>query len=136
MKQKENLKFGELVHRLRKEKKLSLGELEKASGVGKGYIWELEHGVKDNPSIDIVQKISRALDVPASLLLGETQDEWKAGDIFPRGLKEFLDAKKRGGTPLTAADVLLLQQTQYRMRKAPTPESWEALYKQLKESLK
>jgi len=63
-------RLGELIRALREERGMSLGDLERASGVGKGYLWELETETKANPSVDILQKIARAFEVPASRLIG------------------------------------------------------------------
>jgi XRE family transcriptional regulator of biofilm formation len=126
--EEEGLKLGELIHALREDRGMSLGDLEKASGVGKGYIWELEQGAKDNPSVEIIQKISRALDVPASKLLGEPAAGQATADALPRGLKEFLEKAETSGTPVPAEDISMLQQIRYRGKRPRSAEDWALLY--------
>lgn len=121
-------KFGDLLHVLRKDRGMSLGELERASGVGKGYLSELEQGAKGNPSVEIVQKISRALDVPMSKLLGETETEGGILGTLPRGLKDFIDRAEQQGSPIPAEYVSWLQRIPFRGKKLRTAEDWAFLY--------
>jgi transcriptional regulator with XRE-family HTH domain len=107
---------------------MSLGELERASGVGKGYLSELEQGAKGNPSVEIVQKISRALDVPVSKLLGETGAEGNISGTLPRGLKDFIDRAEQQGSPIPAEYVSWLQRIPFRGKKLRTAEDWAFLY--------
>lgn len=41
---------------------MSLGELERKSGVSKSYLSELENGIKINVGIDILCKLAKALE--------------------------------------------------------------------------
>lgn len=53
---------GKKIKRLRLKKKMSLTDLSKISGVSKSYLSDLEIGVRNNPSIDIIKKIAKGLD--------------------------------------------------------------------------
>lgn len=61
MKENEFENIGEYIRSVRNEKGMSINELVKQSGVSKGYISQIENN-KFNPSLDIVRKISNALD--------------------------------------------------------------------------
>lgn len=54
---------------LRESKGLTLKELSENSGVHLSYISSLERGEKSNPSIDVVKKLSKALDITEQELL-------------------------------------------------------------------
>ena len=49
------------IKKLRNEKGLTLVKLSDLSGVSVGYLCHLEKGSRSNPSIDVMEKISKAL---------------------------------------------------------------------------
>lgn len=49
------------VKKLREEKGITLVKLSEMSGVSVGYLCHLEKGSRKNPSIGIMEKISKAL---------------------------------------------------------------------------
>lgn len=61
--------FGSNLKDLMNAKKVSNYQLSKMSGIAKGYITELENGVKDNPSMKIVCKICKVLEVTPNELI-------------------------------------------------------------------
>lgn len=50
------------VKYIREQKGITLLQLSKVSGVSVGYLCHLEKGTRNNPSIDVMEKISKALD--------------------------------------------------------------------------
>ncbi|RXJ04049.1 XRE family transcriptional regulator [Anaerobacillus alkaliphilus] len=54
---------GESIRELRKKKRMSIDQLSDLSGVSKSYISYIERGLQNNPSIAVIEKISKALDV-------------------------------------------------------------------------
>lgn len=56
-----------LIKQIRKERKISLKQLSKKSGVSKTHINDIENGYKQ-PSLEIVIKLSKALNVPIQSL--------------------------------------------------------------------
>ncbi|WP_313558840.1 helix-turn-helix domain-containing protein [Ruminiclostridium cellobioparum] len=56
-----NKKSNNNLKMLRESKGMTLKELSKSSGVHLSYISSLERGEKSNPSIDIIQKLSKGL---------------------------------------------------------------------------
>jgi len=61
--------LGALLTRLREERGLTQLELAKTAGVAQGYISALEAGQKNNPSVAVMRKLAKALNVPISKLL-------------------------------------------------------------------
>jgi XRE family transcriptional regulator, master regulator for biofilm formation len=54
---------GNLLQKIRQEKGYSLNRLSKLTGISKSYLSLLERHIQKNPSIDIIEKIAKALDV-------------------------------------------------------------------------
>jgi transcriptional regulator with XRE-family HTH domain len=61
--------LGEKIHRLRKEKRLSLEKLGELTDSSKSYIWELENKNPPRPSADKIAKIAAVLGVTADYLV-------------------------------------------------------------------
>ncbi|MGH9326709.1 MAG: helix-turn-helix domain-containing protein [Terriglobia bacterium] len=55
--------IGERIKQLREQKRLSQGDIEKASGLLRCYISRVEHG-HTVPSLDTMERFAAALDVP------------------------------------------------------------------------
>ncbi|MDF2653006.1 MAG: hypothetical protein K0Q73_8811, partial [Paenibacillus sp.] len=55
--------FGEYIKSLRKSKKMTIRQLELYSGVSNAYISQIERGLRDIPSPDILEKLSKHLGV-------------------------------------------------------------------------
>lgn len=59
----ESQSIGEFIRSKRKEKGLSVRELARRTGVSQPYLSQLETGSHNNPSLDILRKICKQLDV-------------------------------------------------------------------------
>jgi transcriptional regulator with XRE-family HTH domain len=76
----------------------SLQQVADEVGASKAHIWELETGRAKNPSIDLLMKLAKTLDVSVSNLVDENPG---APDDSPelvalyRELKELSDADRR-----------------------------------------
>jgi transcriptional regulator with XRE-family HTH domain len=57
------------IREIRKLKNLTLGQLSLLAGVSKSYINDLENGIKQKPSYEVLIKISKALNVTIEELL-------------------------------------------------------------------
>ena len=57
---------GSKIAEIRHKRGISLSKLSRESGVSKGYLSELENGIKENPNIEILDKIAKALDISVS----------------------------------------------------------------------
>ena len=49
------------IREYRQEKKMLMKELAEKSGISIGYLSHLENGSRDNPSTEVMEKISNAL---------------------------------------------------------------------------
>lgn len=49
------------IKKIREEKGLTLIKLSNLSGVSVGYLCHLERGTRNNPSIEVMERISKAL---------------------------------------------------------------------------
>lgn len=61
--------LGEKIHKLRKEKGLTLEKLAELTDSSKSYIWELENKTPPRPSAEKLSKIAQQLGVNVEYLL-------------------------------------------------------------------
>lgn len=121
------------LRRLRQEKQLSLPVLSLQAGVSKGYVYSLEKGEMDNPSVDVLFKIAKVLDCTIADLTGEAKTV--ARDVeadIPDSLVQFAKLKRRAGDPLSPEDLQSLARTQFRGKRPQTVEDWQYLFEFLK----
>ncbi len=70
------------MKKIRQAKKMSMTELAEKSKVAKSYISSIERNIKVNPSIQVLEKISKILEVPLNYILStddtpdEIDEEW------------------------------------------------------------
>lgn len=76
------------LKQLRTATRKSLQDLANEVGASKAHIWDLETGRATNPSIELLTKLSRALNVSVAELIGET-----AASEEPELLAMFRDLK-------------------------------------------
>lgn len=57
------------IKEFRKLKSLTISQLSYKSGIARGYITELENGKYENPSLQIICKLSRALNITPNELI-------------------------------------------------------------------
>ena len=84
------MNFGRRLHELRIAKRLSLQDVANAAGISKAHIWNLEKGVSDNPSVELVMKLAELFRVRVADLVGENPE---AGDAEPEMVAMFRDLK-------------------------------------------
>ncbi|WP_309089093.1 helix-turn-helix domain-containing protein [Domibacillus sp.] len=104
------MSIGESIRSFRLKKELSLTELASRCGITTSYISSVERGIQTNPSIGVLQKIARELDVPVHHLINhhglpieeELNEEWRtlAREAIQSGVskeqfKAFLAFRKR-----------------------------------------
>jgi transcriptional regulator with XRE-family HTH domain len=66
---------GDKIHKLRKQKGLTLERLGELSDSSKSYIWELENKRPPRPSADKIAKIAAVLGVTADFLVDEREEK-------------------------------------------------------------
>ncbi len=118
--------LGERIRRLRTAVGWSPGRLAKESGVSRAYLWQLETGGKDRPSLDILERLAKALGVGVSeftdLDSPRSSDDW-----LPPGLAELLRTKgKQLG--ITDDDIEVMRNIHFRGNRPEAPEDYELLY--------
>jgi len=62
--------LSQVLQRLRAGKGLTQVELATKAKVTQAYVAKLESGAKTNPSLEILERLARALGVPVAELLG------------------------------------------------------------------
>lgn len=77
--------IGDNIQRIRKKKGLSLSELAERAQISKSYLSNIERSLNQNPSIQIIEKLARVLNVDFRALLGSKP----INEVFPES--EWLD---------------------------------------------
>ncbi|PFG04366.1 helix-turn-helix transcriptional regulator [Bacillus sp. es.034] len=70
---------GEKIKEFREKKGMTIIELSNQSGISKSYISSIERGIQENPSIQILDKLSIALGVALNQILEcnpNIDEEW------------------------------------------------------------
>ncbi|MEH7351666.1 helix-turn-helix domain-containing protein [Gottfriedia acidiceleris] len=66
--------IGKIIHETRKKRGFTLSELAKKADISKSYLSNIEREINYNPSIQVLEKLSKVLDVDMSTLLGKNVD--------------------------------------------------------------
>jgi transcriptional regulator with XRE-family HTH domain len=125
--------LAENLKRRRLQKQWTQPILAEKAEVSKGYIYMLEAGEMDNPSLDILHKIATALDCTIADLIGDPKVKRK--DVpteIPESLQKFARHKRKAGEPLTEDDLKNLARTEFRGKRPETVDDWAYLYEFLK----
>jgi len=69
--------IGKNIQELRKKKGLTLSELAEQANISKSYLSNIERELNDNPSIQVMNKISTVLGVDVRTLLGLKEESQK-----------------------------------------------------------
>lgn len=65
------MSFGAKLHELRIGKAMSLQDVANAVGISKAHVWNLEKGLSENPSMDLLVKLADLFRVRVADLVGE-----------------------------------------------------------------
>lgn len=68
------MSFAQQLHQLRVAKRLSLQDVADKVGISKAHVWNLEKGLSDNPSMELVVKLAGLFRVRVADLVGENPD--------------------------------------------------------------
>ena len=127
------MSLAENLKRIRLQKQMTQPELADAAHVSKGYVYTLETGDMDNPSLDVLLKIANALDCTIADLSGEPKVVAKdTSTEISESLLQFAKQKRRTGDKLTDDDLQSLARTQFRGKRPQTVDDWAYLYEFLK----
>ena len=83
------MSIGLRIRQLREHKRLSQGDIERATGMLRGYISRVEHG-HTVPSLETLQRFAGALDVPLYRFFYTGEDEPAASGGKPSSTLEEL----------------------------------------------
>lgn len=99
------IKVGEIIRAKREGKNISLSDFAKELDISPGYLSQIENGIKKNPNLEILLKITNRLDIDLFMLLGIERQEENYFLKIPSLLKLTL-AKDRYNKALEEAEVL------------------------------
>jgi transcriptional regulator with XRE-family HTH domain len=123
----------ELAERIKKrmeEKDITLADLARATGVAKGYLWEILDGRAKKPSANTLFEIAKFLGTSIGDLLGKESSKQPSSRV-PAPLQEFADEEK-----LPKEDIHMLTAISFRGKQPKTKEDWRFLYESIKRSIR
>lgn len=103
--------LGARLHELRVRDRMSLQDVARAVGISKAHVWNLEKGMSDNPSMDLLLKLAELFRVRVADLVGENP---AAESEAPEMVAMFRDLKSLSERDREAIRVLMEQ-----MRRRP-----------------
>ena len=68
------MSFAHRLHALRTAHRLSLQAVADAIGISKAHVWNMEKGITDNPSMELVVKLAGLFRVRVADLVGENPE--------------------------------------------------------------
>ncbi len=122
--------LGEKLRQLREEKDWSSVRLARESGISRAYLWQIESGNKQSPSLQVLQKLCGALSVTLSDLCDVERPGIVLEGLSP-GLAMFVE-KRAVELGVHKADVETLKNIRFRGRQPDKPEDWELMFLFLK----
>ncbi len=113
---------------LRTAKGLSVIELAEASGVSPPYIWQIEKGMKKNPSGEVLKRLAAGLGTTVAELL-ETSLAIPKETLaeVPSSLRRLVRRKARQ-LDLREEDIEMLKGINFRGRQPDKEEDWELIF--------
>lgn|SRR5690606_37131882 len=113
--------FGEYIRKLRKEREMTIRQLELYSGVSNSYLSQMENGKRGIPSPDIIKKLAKGLRVDYDLLMkkaGYITEDDNVNDIDPE-LRQFINDVKvwYKDAPKTKEEKLKLMKDMFELIK-------------------
>ncbi|MCH6267623.1 helix-turn-helix domain-containing protein [Neobacillus citreus] len=76
---------GKKLQRLRTEKGYSITKLSLLTGISKSYLSLLEREIQTNPGLEVLDRISGALEIPVELLISKESEDETAISATPTG---------------------------------------------------
>lgn len=88
--------IGEKIKKYRHEKGITLTELAERSNVSKSYLNSLERNIKDNPSINLIKRIAKELNIDIANILDD-EDLYKRSSNEEYDWNHFIEEAKKAG---------------------------------------
>lgn len=107
------MSFAKRLHDLRMANRLSLQDIADRVGISKAHVWNLEKGIADNPSMELVVKLADLFRVRVADLVGENPD---GANEEPAMVAMFRDLKKLEPRDRETIRVLMDQLRQSRLK--------------------
>lgn len=118
---------GERIQRLLEDRRMSLGDLHRESGIAKGYLSELVNETMETPrkpSAETLYAIGTVLGVSVGDLLGKTLPSSDDVNAWPPGLAEYVRDNN-----IPPEDARMLAGIRARGRTPVTPEDWKHVHR-------
>lgn len=100
------MSFSRKLHDLRIRDRMSLQDVASAVGISKAHVWNLEKGLSENPSIELVVKLADLFRVRVADLVGENPN---AETEEPEMVAMFRDLKQLSERDRETIQVLMDQ---------------------------
>ena len=100
------MSLGARLHELRVRDRMSLQDVADAIGISKAHVWNLEKGMSDNPSMEMLLKLADLFRVRVADLVGENP---AAESEAPEMVAMFRDLKSLSERDREAIRVLMEQ---------------------------
>jgi transcriptional regulator with XRE-family HTH domain len=130
--------IGHRINSLRTEQGIPLPTLAEKAGISKGLLYSIENAEKEpNPSLDTLNKISKALGITVAELLGRgaVQSKRQLPERIVPELKKMIEAMRKESEPVNEAALDALYVLQEREGAPKTAEDWQWLYRSICMSL-
>lgn len=88
--------IGKNIYKIRKQKGISLSELAERAGISKSYLSSIERNLKQNPSIQVMEKIASVLKVDLKTLLKIEIDLESKQELEKEWLDFIYELKRTG----------------------------------------
>jgi XRE family transcriptional regulator, master regulator for biofilm formation len=88
--------IGNTIYEFRKQKGLSLSELAKRADISKSYLSNIERNLNRNPSIEVVQRIAKVLEIELDTILNPLKNKVVKREI-DQDLIDFATELKESG---------------------------------------
>lgn len=139
-------RLGARIALLREQRGMSLGDLEKATGIAKSYLSKLERGESLNVGLATLATVAKALELTVHELLprsgasGETTTPSDRSEVMfetitdtiPEPLRAFLDEEERLNGPVPEDARRALAVLKLRGRRPESKDDYRLLYQLLR----
>lgn len=111
------------------EKKMTLADLARETGVAKGYLWEILDGRAKKPSAKTLYEIAVVLGTSVGDLLGRESIQPLDLNYISESLRDFASHEK-----IPEEDIKMLASISFRGDQPKTENDWKFLYESIKRS--
>lgn len=108
----DDMSVGERLHELRIRNGLSLQDVATRVGLSKAHVWNLEKGISDNPTVEVLTKLADLFRVRIADLVGENPH---SADEAPEMVAMFRDLKRLDDRDRETIRVLIEQMRRPRV---------------------